>query len=214
MEAVSPVIQSDARLIDDDAILVARCKSGDTVAFGQLVSRHERRVRSIVSRILLGGASIGRDAAFDIDDIVQDIFIQSWKALGKFRGESRFSTWLFRIAANAALKEWKRQRRRGITLADDHFDEYLEEFPQLRSTSPQNALVQQLKQQEMQKAIEVLPEKQRTVILLHYYEGCSCEEIASMLHCSVGTIWSRLHYAMIRIRQNLDWFESEESASL
>lgn len=209
LEGVSP-LGVEERSVDEDAAFVSRSKAGDTLAFGQLVARHERKVRAIVSRIVYGGSSIGRDAALDLDDIVQDVFVQAWKAIGRFRGESRFSTWLYRIAANTALKEWKKQKGRGAAIRDDYQNELKNEIPAHDNASPQKVFACRLRENEMRGAIEALPEKQRTVILLHYYEDCSCDEIAAMLGCSIGTIWSRLHYAVKRLREHLDWIAETE----
>jgi RNA polymerase sigma-70 factor (ECF subfamily) len=208
-DGVTPLAPEE-RSLDDDAIYVSRSKAGDTIAFGQLVTRHERKVRSIVSRIVYGGSSLGRDAALDLDDIVQDVFVQSWKAINRFRGESRFSTWLYRIAANTALKEWKKQKGRGAVLRDDYQSELKNEIPARDNLSPQKVFANRLREDEMGNAIDALPEKQRIVILLHYYEDCPCDEIAVMLSCSIGTVWSRLHYAVKRLREHLDWLAETE----
>ena len=76
---------------DEDAALVRRCRRGELAAYGLLVSRHESRVRALVARILGAGAN-----ADDVDDATQDVFVQAWRALPRFRGDARFATWLYR----------------------------------------------------------------------------------------------------------------------
>jgi RNA polymerase sigma-70 factor (ECF subfamily) len=211
-------VRTEAPVGDEDAPLLRRCRGGDMDAYGVLVARHERRVQAIAARILFGGADARRSACPDLEDLVQDVFVQAWRALPRFRGDARFSTWLYRIATNRALKEWKRMRviasRIHETPLDDHVDiEASAALSYARTDSPQHAVDIHARDAAMKQAIDRLPEKQRTVILLHYYEDCSCEEIAAMLDCSVGTVWSRLHYGVKRLRGGLNWMDAQESSA-
>jgi RNA polymerase sigma-70 factor (ECF subfamily) len=212
-------VRPDETARDEDTVLLGRCRTGDLDAYGILVARHERRVQAIVGRIVLGGSDHRKSAVPDLEDLVQDVFVQAWRALPRFRGDARFSTWLYRIATNRALKEWKRMRAQSAriheTPLEDHVDiesSAVQSYDRLES--PQQAFDIRMRDSSMKQAIDKLPEKQRTVILLHYYEECSCEDIATMLDCSVGTVWSRLHYGVKRLRESLNWLDVQESSAL
>ncbi len=204
---------------DEDAPLIVRCRQGDVVAFGLLVARHERRIVSIVSRILMESSDIGPDASapVDVEDIAQEVFVQAWRALPRFRGESRLATWLYRIATNRALKEWNRRRRgngrvQGTPVPEEILRNLAAAAPTVgRSLDPEQTIQARARDLALRQAIDSLPEKQRLVILLHYFEEYSCEEIAKVLECSVGTVWSRLHYACRRLREHLQTPEGPDS---
>ena len=185
---------------DADAALVRRCRGGDTGAYGLLVARHDKRVYALVARVLGSGV-----AADDVDDVAQEVFVQAWRALPKFRQEAQFSTWLYRIATNMAIKEWHRIKRRAQTVSEEELPVTVREA--LAEQSPGPADLAELKARDgaLRTAIDRLPEKQRTVILLHYFEDYTCEDIGGLLGCSVGTVWSRLHYGCRKLRQSVGW---------
>ncbi len=182
---------------DEDLTLIRRCQNGDVNAFSQLVTRHEKKVYALVARVL--GATATPD---DVADTAQDVFVQAWRALGKFRGDARFSTWLYRIATNMAIKEWHRRKRRGLFVYDDAPIAETDADP---SPGPAALAHRRADNAALRRAIDALPEKQRTVVLLHYFEDLACEEIASVVGVSVGTIWSRLHYACKKLRDSVGW---------
>jgi len=188
---------------DDDSFLLRRCRKGDMDAFGVLVGRHETRVRSLVARILGPSAS-----ADDLDDTTQDVFVQAWRALPRFRGDSRFSTWLYRVATNLAIKQWHRRKRGAIVIAEAELPESVRITLADPSPGPSASAERRSRDRALRTAIESLPEKQRTVILLHYFEEYTCEEMAEMVGCSVGTVWSRLHYGCRKLRETLAWLDA------
>ena len=197
-----PTTESSASLpagqaaeIDEDAALVRLARSGDTDAFGRLVARHETRVYALIARVLGTNGT-----ADDVDDIAQDVFVQAWRALPRFREEARFSTWLHRIATNMAIKQWHRVKRRAGTVATEDLPNTVRAALAVDGPGPEEIATQKARDRDLRDAIEKLPEKQRTVILLHYFEDCACEEIAALLGCSVGTVWSRLHYGCRKLR--------------
>jgi RNA polymerase sigma-70 factor (ECF subfamily) len=200
---------------DDDASLVARCQSGDLSAFAQLVDRHEQRVRSIVSRILITtNENSSLTITVDVDDLSQEVFVQAWRALPRFRGDARFSTWLYRIAVNRALKEYNHRRKgsgrfQGAPVSDELLRHLasIHPDPHAPCLDPEDLLQQRARDSALRSAIEDLPEKQRLVVLLHYFEDCSCEEISTIAGCTVGTVWSRLHYACRRLQDRLGWMD-------
>ena len=188
---------------DEDAALVRRCRRGETEAFGLLVARHDKRVYALVARVLGPGA-----APDDVDDVAQDVFVQAWRALPKFRQDARFSTWLYRIATNMAIKQWhraKQSHQRAVSSED--LPETVRAALADPRAGPADEAQQRARDQALRTAIERLPEKQRTVVLLHYFEDHTCEEVAALLDCSVGTVWSRLHYACRKLRGQLGWLE-------
>jgi RNA polymerase sigma-70 factor, ECF subfamily len=187
---------------DTDAALARRCRSGDVAAFGDLVRRHEKKVHALVARIL--GQSATTD---DIDDTVQDIFVQAWRAFPRFRGDAKFSTWLYRIATNMAIKQWHKRKRQRIVVSDEDLPESVRISVADPSIGPAEQAEFKVRDGALRSAIEALPEKQRTVVLLHYFEEYSCEEVATITGCSVGTVWSRLHYACKKLRGSLEWLQ-------
>ena len=189
---------------DEDAPLVRLARSGDTDAFGRLVARHESRVYALIARVL--GT---HGTADDVDDTAQDVFVQAWRALPRFREEARFSTWLHRIATNMAIKQWHRVKRRVPTVAAEDLPNTIRAALASEGPGPEEIAAQKARDRDLRDAIEKLPEKQRTVILLHYFEDYGCDEIAALLGCSVGTVWSRLHYGCRKLRDTAGWLAGE-----
>lgn len=189
---------------DDDAAYVRRCQKGDVQAFGVLVSRHEGRVRALTARIL------GRTATpDDVEDATQDVFVQAWRALPRFRGDAKFSTWLYRVATNLAIRQWHRSKRRRHVVAEDDLPDAVRLVIMDPAASPSDQSERRSQDRALLAAVDALPEKQRIAVLLHYFEDYSCEEMARMIGCSVGTVWSRLLYGCRKLRGELRWLELE-----
>jgi RNA polymerase sigma-70 factor (ECF subfamily) len=191
-----------------DAALVARAGAGDMAAFRVLVERYQRPMAALVARMT--------DNPDDVDDIVQELFIRAWKGLPKFRGDAQFSTWLYRIGVNTAIKH--RSRRKGDTTHTVSAEALAGGMEQISAPSfaspeqggdPFHAAEKREREEAIRKAVASLPEKQRTVVVLHYFEGHSCEEISQIVGCSLGTVWSRLHYACKRLKGVLETPGSE-----
>jgi RNA polymerase sigma-70 factor (ECF subfamily) len=188
----------------EDRALVRRCQAGDTHAYRLLVARHQDHVATLVRRILPSGAS-----GDDVDDLVQDIFVQVWRALPRFRGDARFATWLYRITTNMAVKQYQRLKRRREYVDDTAAD--IPEDVRLSladpNPGPEDKAQRDARDKALREAIDQLPVKHRTVVMLHYFEGMECEQVAAITGCSVGTVWSRLYYACRKLRQSLAWLE-------
>ena len=186
-----------------DALLVERAAGGDVAAFGVLVQRYQRPMASLVSRMV--------DSPEDVDDIVQELFLRAWKGLPRFRGDAQFSTWIYRIAVNTAIKHRSR-RRNEMSLSVSAEDlargmESLEASPDAPPSlggDPFLSIQREEDEARVRHAVRSLPEKQRAVVVLHYFEGQTCEEISRVVGCSLGTVWSRLHYACKRMRSVLE----------
>ena len=177
-----------------------RAIGGDLASYSELVERHQRAVYGIVSRMVSS-----RD---DADDLVQDVFVLAYKSLDKFRGRSAFSTWLHSIAVNTAIKHIRKMKIRQTTSVDDN--EFLTDcvLASDPDEGPSAVALDSERKEAVRTAVETLPEKHRVVVMLRYYEDYSCEEISKILNCSIGTVWSRLHYACRQLRGQLSWLET------
>lgn len=177
-----------------------RAIGGDLASYSELVERHQRAVYGIVSRMVSS-----RD---DVDDLVQDVFVLAYKSLDRFRGNSAFSTWLHSIAVNTAIKHLRKMKIRQTTSVDDN--EFLAESVLVSDPvdSPSEVALDSERKEAVRTAVETLPEKHRIVVMLRYYEDYSCEEISKIMNCSVGTVWSRLHYACKQLKGQLNWLET------
>ena len=140
----------------------------------------------------------------DVDDIVQELFLRAWRGLPRFRGESQFSTWLYRIAVNTAIKH-KQRSKPELTqpLPTEETGGGLDQMQASEETNPESLAQRSERERLLRDAVQCLPEKQRIVVQLHYFDGKSCEEISHIIGCSIGTVWSRLHYACKRLRSVL-----------
>jgi RNA polymerase sigma-70 factor (ECF subfamily) len=186
-----------------DSAVAARAAKGDVAAFGILVERYQRPMAALVARMTA--------SSDDVDDIVQELFIRAWKGLPRFRGDAQFSTWLYRIAVNTALKHRSRHKNEmALSLSTEEITGGAESLvtprdaPAHQGGDPFVAVAAREQEAAVRKAVLALPVKQRVVVALHYFEGHSCEEISQILECSVGTVWSRLHYACKRLKALLE----------
>jgi RNA polymerase sigma-70 factor (ECF subfamily) len=183
------------RLIDQE--LVLRVQKGDKKAFDLLVLKYQQKISNLISRYI-------RDP-HEVLDVTQEAFIKAYRALPKFRGDSAFYTWLYRIAINTAKNYLVAQGRRPPT--DDVEAETAEQMDvgvRLKETgTPENYVLTEEISQTVQKAIEDLPEDLRTAIILRELEGMSYEEIANAMSCPVGTVRSRIFRAREAIDKKL-----------
>ncbi len=176
---------------DEDAVseaacarLVEKCRGGDREAFRELVDLTEPRIRRLMARLTLGNG--------DLDDLVQDVYLRAWRALPGFRSESRFSTWLFKIAVNVA-RQWKKSRRPTLSLSEGL------DLSRHESADPGDRSLLQAYEQALGRLSPPL----RTVFVLHEAEGLSYREIAETLDCPIGTVMSRLHRARTTLLDEL-----------
>ena len=170
-----------------DHALAQKAAAGDMAAFEELYARHNRRVYSLCLR-MTGNTS-------EAEDLAQEAFIQLYRKIGSFRGESAFTTWLHRLTVNQVLMHF---RKKGIKMEQTTDDG---ETPTqiVRGTENPNAMpvVDRI---ALDRAIAMLPPGYRTVFVLHDVEGHEHEEIARLLGCSVGTSKSQLHKARMKLR--------------
>lgn len=183
-------------LEQDDVKLVTASKNGDQDAFSLLVQRYQRRVFNLVLRML-------QDYE-EASETTQEAFLAAWQGMPAFRGEARFSTWLYRIAYNCALKQLElRKRERTLQQA-------LQAEQTLESTSDEqkNAHLAALDSQELvQEQLSQLPAKYRIVLILRHLQDMTYEEMAEVLTMPIGTIKTHLFRARNLLKERLQAFE-------
>lgn len=188
----------------DDAHLVKEAARGNQIAFRQLYERYYRPMASVVYRV--GGSLV------DVDDVLQDVFLRAWNGLPGFRQDAQFSTWLYRIAVNTALRHReKRKTERDRTQEDVEGDSHFLESGMSPTDAtrdaqldPADIAINATQAQLLRAAVDRLGEKHRSVVTMYYYDGKTCDEIAELLGTSVGTVWSRLHYAMKKLKDTME----------
>lgn len=191
-----PNEQRDLREVDLEKVRAAQ--AGDREAFGYLVERHKDIVYAVAYRF-------ARDPDLALD-LSQNVFIRAYRGIRSFQGKSSFSTWLYRIAMNTCI-DWTRKRSRSVdSLAvPEEVVDYAGSEPIVADMPRQpgeDALSSELGEQ-IQKAIDLLPEYHKSVFVLYEVEGLSYKEIADVVGCSIGTVMSRLHYARKKLRTML-----------
>ena len=188
-----------------DEELVARSMGGDLDSFNQLVLRWERPIFALAYRTL------GREE--DARDVVQEAFLRAYRGLRGFKGQAKFSSWLYRITVNLC-RDWSRRERRApvvqvpegtdpVDLADAH-------------ASPVESVEELVGRREMSRAVAramaELPEEQRAAILLKEYHGLTFQEIADLLDCPLSTVKTRLYQGLSVLRRRLERRQAEEAS--
>lgn len=179
-----------------DEELVARSVAGDTESFNQLVLRWERPIYALAYR------HIGRED--DARDVCQEAFLRAFRALPGFKGQAKFSSWLYRITLNLC-RDWVRRERRapfaptpeGVDVAD------LATSETLRGESIEDAVTRRDLGRHVARAMQRLPEEQRTAILLKEYHGLTFQEIADLQGCPLSTVKTRLYQGLTVLRREL-----------
>jgi RNA polymerase sigma-70 factor, ECF subfamily len=173
-----------------DLQLARAAAAGDTAAFERLYEQYHKRVYSLCLRMLGEGSQA--------EDLTQEVFLQVYKKIGSFRGDSAFTTWLHRLTVNQVLMHF---RKRGVKL--EHTSEE-GDFTNVVETPLQSTRrISMVDRLALEKAISELPPGYRTVFVLHDVQGYEHEEISGLLDVSVGTSKSQLHKARMRLRELL-----------
>lgn len=183
---------------ETDQQLVERVKRGDKRAFDLLVVKYQHKIVGLVSRYV-------RDQD-EVVDVTQEAFIKAYRALPRFRGDSAFYTWLYRIAINTAKNYLvSRSRRPPVTDIDIEEGEFHDNSAVLRDIeNPENSLATDQLEAVVYKAIEDLPEELKVAVTLREFEGLSYEEIAEVMECPVGTVRSRIFRAREAIEKKIE----------
>jgi RNA polymerase sigma-70 factor (ECF subfamily) len=196
---------------DADALLVERVKLGDMRAFEMLVVKYQRRVERLVGRMV-------RDVDL-VPDIAQETFIRAYRAIPKFRGESAFYTWLYRIAVNTAKRALLELKRDPLITegqrANDHEDDETSRIERELTSgeTPESLLASKQVAIAVNSAMEALSDDLRQAITLREIEGLSYDEISDLMNCPIGTVRSRIFRAReaiaLRLRPLLDTRDGE-----
>jgi RNA polymerase sigma-70 factor (ECF subfamily) len=190
----------------NDEELIQKIADQDHNAFKELVDRYQTLVINTCYN-LVGNRE-------DAEDVAQVVFFQVYKSASKFRREARLSTWLYRIAVNRSLNfmrdnKWSGRLKSLSSLLEDG-SQQVTDVPAPNSDRPDVALEKKEQNVIMQKAIDSLPKKQRTVFVLHKYEGLPYQEIAKILRRSVSSVESLIHRAKLNLQKRLIHYLKEK----
>ncbi len=180
---------------------MAQVARGETSAFEQLVERHQALVLGTVAR-MLGSNS-------DVEDLSQQVFIRVWKSAPRYTPTAKFTTWLLTITRNLVFNEIRRRKRHPAETLDVHQGEESLPLPDRAGRKPDEVLLDDELQREVDNAIGALPEKQRLAVILRRYEEKSYEEIAQVLELSVPAVKSVLFRARTELRNALSRYLTE-----
>jgi RNA polymerase sigma-70 factor (ECF subfamily) len=169
--------------VDDPQVpaLVERCQKGEREALGEFYRRYRQDVTRNLTRVLGPGRG-------DLEDVLQDVFIEAFRAIGRFRGDSKLSTWLYRVCINVALQRLRKRKRLAEVPADEVAESVSEE-------TPERGLDSRRRLDAVYQILDHLSPKKRVVFVLHEIEGREPKEIAGIVGAPVLTVRTRLHYA-------------------
>jgi RNA polymerase sigma-70 factor (ECF subfamily) len=195
-DPISPAEQAQAPPSEEDESLVRRAQGGDARAFEALYRAHVDRVYALCLRM-----SADRVRA---ERLTQDAFVRCWEKLGTFRGESRFSSWLYRMTVNVVLNDQRSRKRRHLKL------ESTGDLGRYGSAAPVGKMEETI---DVERALADLPEAARTVLVLYGIEGYKYREIAEITGLAEGTVKAQIHRARKLLEQALGRGEQEEKDS-
>src|SRR6187200_2303669 len=178
-----------------DEELVARSVGGDADSFNELILRWERPIYALAYR------TIGREE--DARDVCQETFLRAFRALPRFRGQAKFSSWLYRIALNLCRDWIRRERRTPVVQAPEGVDLVELASEAEPAESIENLVARRELGRAVAKAMAMLPEEQRTAIVLKEYHGLTFQEIADLLECPLSTVKTRLYQGLGVLRKQL-----------
>lgn len=191
--------------VDPDVALMLALKDGDEAAFAELISRHQSRVVSLIYRF------VGDET--EAEDLAQEVFLRVFRMRDRYRPKARFSTWIYRIAANVSLNALRARSRRRCVSMPLTFDK--SETQEGRTSShvedhrvdmPYAPMESRELHEQVQQAVDQLPETQKVAVILNKYEGMSYEEIAAIMGCSMMAVKSLLARARNNLRERLEYY--------
>jgi RNA polymerase sigma-70 factor (ECF subfamily) len=186
-----------------EAEAIERAKAGDAVSFEALYALHKRRVYSLCLRM------VGNTA--EAEDLAQEAFLQLFRKIGTFRGESAFSTWLHRLSVNVVLMHLRKKGLNEVSL-DEMMEPQQEDGPKKDIGARDNVLAGSIDRVNLERCIESLPPGYRIIFVLHDIEGYEHNEIAEMMGCSIGNSKSQLHKARMKLRDLLRLSKAEKAS--
>jgi RNA polymerase sigma-70 factor (ECF subfamily) len=185
---------------ETDQQLVERARNGDTRAFDLLVKKYQHKIIGLIGRYVHDHS--------EVQDVAQEAFIKAYRALGKFRSESAFYTWMYRIAINTAKNHLVSRSRRppgsDLDMADAEVLDHSGRLADIET--PEAAMARDQLETAVFEAIEALPEDLRTAITLREMDGLSYEDIANIMECPVGTVRSRIFRAREAVDRHISPF--------
>ena len=184
----------------DEAELISRCQQGDQEALREIFERHHQKVYRVAYGVLRQ-----REEALDI---AQEVFIKLFRSIKNFRGKSRFSTYLYRMAVNTAIDHLRKAAKSHVSSLDQEEGFEPAEDPERR---PDRIFLYREMEGKVNEALNELPADQRTAIVLREVEGLSYQEIAETMKSSIGTVMSRLHYGRRRMQELLKNYLKEDA---
>jgi RNA polymerase sigma-70 factor, ECF subfamily len=187
-------LATDALRSDEE--LVTRSRGGDVDSFNQLILRWERPIYALAYRV------IGREE--DARDVCQETFLRAYRSLAGFKGQAKFSSWLYRIALNLCRDWMRRQRRAPVS----QFPEDMDLLEATAAVEPTESIEDLVARRELSAVVEeamaLLPEEQRTAIILKEYHGMTFQEIADLQACPLSTVKTRLYQGLAVLRRHLE----------
>jgi RNA polymerase sigma-70 factor (ECF subfamily) len=183
---------------------IERARQGDAEAFQALYDRHKRRVYSLCLRMTANVA--------EAEDLTQEAFLQLYRKIATFRGESAFSTWLHRLSVNVVLMHLRKKSLPVVSLEETTQGGSEEDTPKKDFGAEDVALAGSIDRLQLQKAVDNLPPGYRTIFVLHDVEGYEHNEIAGIVGCSIGNSKSQLHKARMKLRDLLKMNRAEKAA--
>lgn len=176
--------QSQEAQVSSDEALIERARAGESVAFGELVRRHDDKMRGVVWRVV--------ESRSEMDDVLQDAYVKAWRALEGFRGDAAFSSWLYRIVYTTAIDHVRATARHRHRRLDDVVEPF--------TVDPTAAIADS---HVLRAALAELPPDQLAVVTLVEGQGLSYDDVAQLLDISPGTVGSRLSRARAQLRTSL-----------
>jgi len=187
--------EASRELNDESLALMELIKNGDEGAFQRLVELHQGAVIGTVAKML--------SSSSDAHDIAQMVFIRVWKSANRYRPEAKFTTWLFTITRNLVFNEMRRRKRRPESSLEEAEDDFHIGHADESHRQPDAETLQTELEKKIEEAIESLPEKQRTAVILRRYENLPYEEIGKVLDMSLPAVKSLLFRARGHLREKL-----------
>jgi RNA polymerase sigma-70 factor (ECF subfamily) len=186
----------------DDNRLIRECRTGNTAAFGELVSRYQDRLFNTVLRLV--------NNAEDARDVVQESFLHAYQSLHSFKGDALFFTWLYRIAVNTAIS-MKRKQKPVLRIHTGDDKAAIDPLDSAESNRPGHAIEMAEEERQVHEGLAKLSAEHRAVLVMKDMEGMKYEDMAAILEVPIGTIRSRLHRARLELRDILIQLQKREA---
>jgi RNA polymerase sigma-70 factor (ECF subfamily) len=190
-------------LLTEDHRLVEKACAGETAAFRELVERYQKQVY-FLARDMTGNHQ-------DAEDLSQDVFIKAYRSLDGFRGDAKFSSWLYRITVNTCIDKSRKKTLKSMQLEENMDDMHITAHHTTgqRSPDPEKMTEASLMRLHIEKALKKLTDKERTVFVLRHYRDLKLNEIAEILEINTGTVKSTLFRAIQKLQKLLSFYKEE-----